>query len=189
MKKMPLFILPATLIVWITGCTSAPSPETLPQPLAAEMQTKAVGIIEAGGIAAIGLGESQSLDLALKKAHANGRIELAKTLQAKLNTLQDDFCLETSLPRDETRSGQFSDAAKIIIAEQIQDRPVQKIKYETVDRTVTAYALFEIDPNVITNALAKHEELYTRLQKTETFERLEKEIKKYRAYKTRRQGK
>jgi len=208
MKKGLLLTVLAGVSVLLAGCsTTAPAPSSAPalvqipaqpeqpeqagqpeqsavQPvLLEEMQKIAAGTIEAGGLAVVGTDKSKSLELALDKAKINGRIELARMLDARLEVLEKIFSEETGVPYDSLLLSGFNSAAKII-KQQIAGSIAQSLKYEATGETFTAYAIMVLDPKVIAEQLAKEKDLYARLQKTKAFATLTQEVKTYEAFKT-----
>ncbi len=207
MKKPLLFTLFTALMALLSSCSTikpvaplvepppeapaaavhpvAPTLESKPEvtsPLLIEMQTISTGILEAGGLAAIGSGGSKSLDLALNRAKANGRIELTRLLTARVEALAQAFAAETGLTTDSLVLSQFSEVSRTIRDQQIAGRVAQTLKYETAADTFTAYALMVIDPSVITNQLAKEKTFFARLQPTKAFQDFDKQLKAYQAF-------
>lgn len=187
--------------VLLAGCSTTTPPLSMPAPvqtaeqsgqpeqpavqpvLLEELQKIAAATVDAGGIAVVGISKSKSLELALDKAKINGRIELARMLDARLEVLEKAFSAETGIPYDSLLLSGFNNAAKII-KQQIAGSVAQTLKYETVGDISTAYAVMVLDPKVIADQLAKEKELYARLQKTKAFAALTQEIKTYEAFKT-----
>jgi len=205
MNKGLLLTVLAGASVFLSGCcstnTTTPPPSSTPvtaqsseqsaqpeqpavQPiLLEEMQKIATGTVNAGGLAVVGIDKSKSLELALDKAKINGRIELARMLDARLEVLEKTFSEETGISYDSLLLSGFNSAAKII-KQQIAGSLAQSLKYEATGETFTAYAIMALDPKVIAEQLAKEKELYARLQKTKAFATLTQEIKTYEAFKT-----
>ncbi|MEI8205419.1 MAG: hypothetical protein WCG03_00915 [Kiritimatiellales bacterium] len=188
--------------VLLTGCSTPPlTPSSVPasvqppeqsgQPeppavrsvLLEELQKIVAGAVEAGGLAVVGTSKSKSLELALDKAKINGRIELARLLDARFEVLEKAFSAETGIPYDSLLLSGFNHAAKTI-KQQVSGSVAQTLKYETADETSTAYAVMVLDPKVIADQLAKEKELYARLQKTKAFATLTQEIRTYETFKT-----
>ena len=207
MIKGLFFTVLTAVTILLTGCTTskpvtpepAPVPVTTPVPesqpeavpevppvvqstLPVEMRELSAGILAAGGLTALGIDESKSLELALNMAKVNGRIELARVLDARFRLLEKAFSEETGIPYDSLFLSGFNNAAGII-KQQIASSLAHTLKYETTGDTFTAYAVMVLDPKVIADQLAKEKELYARLQKTKAFGELTKEIKAYEAFK------
>ena len=203
MNKGLILTVLAGASVFLSGCcstTTTPPPSSTPvtaqsseqpaqpeqpvvQPvLLEEMQKIAAGTVAAGGLAVVGIDKSKSLELALDKAKINGRIELARMLDARLDVLEKTFSEEPGIPYDSLLLSGFNSAAKII-KQQIAGSLAQSLKYEATGETFTAYAIMALDPKVIAEQLAKEKELYARLQKTKAFAALTQEIKTYEAFK------
>jgi len=184
MKKNLPGITCLLMAALLAGCSSTPETKAKAQrPLFNDFQEMSTEVLESGGLAVVGIGESKSLELALNKAKTRGRVELAQMLETKIESLQKDFVEETGLPENAQILSQFSSTAQAITSQQIQGSAAKELKYEIIDGTVTAYALMELNPKIVVNQLAKEEELYTRFRATKAFESLDKEIKEYEAYK------
>jgi hypothetical protein len=201
MRKGLLLTALAVTSILSAGCSTtrppaAPAPEAAPatlQPAATlpdsggasalpvEMRMKTDAINAAGGLAALGTGESKSLDLALNYAKKNGRIELAQRMNAKVEALAKAFSEETGIPYHSLLLSGFNTTAKALDG-QIAASLAQALKYQTDGNTFTAYAIIVLDPKDIAARLAKEPDLYARLQKTKTFEALNQEIKAYEAF-------
>jgi hypothetical protein len=170
--------------VLLAGCSSTPDSKAKAQrPLFNDFQEMSTKVIESGGLAVVGIGESKSLELALNKAKTRGRVELAQMLETKIEALQKDFVEETGLAENAQILAQFSSTAQAITSQEIQGSAAKELKYEIINGTVTAYALMELNPKIVMNQLEKEEELYTRFRATKAFESLDKEINEYEAYK------
>jgi hypothetical protein len=184
MKKFALLIATTAIVALLAGCAGTPDTKAEAQrPLFNEFQEMSTEILESGGLAVVGIGESRSLEIALNKAKVRGRVELAQVLETKIEALQKDFVEETGLAADAQILSQFSSTAKIITSQQIQGSAAQELKYEVIDGVVTAYSLMELNPKLVMDQLEKAEELYTRFRATQAFENLDKEIEDYEAYK------
>ena len=146
------------------------------------MQKLSAGIIEAGGLAVVGIGESKSLELALNKAKVNGRRELARTLTARFELLERAFSEETGIPYDSMILSGFNSAEKAITDQQIAGSLAHTLKYDTTGDTFTAYAVMVLDPKIIVAQLAKEKDLFARLKTTNAFGELDKEAKSFAAF-------
>ena len=135
MKKSVLYFTFIACLIGLSGCSTSPKPlPIVPQTMADEFQQISADIIESGGLAAVGTAQSKSLALALKKAKTDGRIKLADLLELKIETLQRDATKET---------------VQSIIANHIQGIAAKKLEYETTNGLITAYALMDLDPQVL----------------------------------------
>lgn len=169
----------------LSGQPAQPEQPAIQPGLLEEMRKIADGTVQAGGLAVVGTDKSKNLELALDKAKINGRIELARMLDARLEALEKTFSEETGIPYESLLLSGFNTAAKII-KQQIAGSIAQSLKYESTGDTFTAYAIMVLDPKIIAEQLAKEKELYARLQKTRAFATLTQEIKTYEAFKTTR---
>jgi len=184
MKKLLFAITCLITAILLAGCSSTPDSKAKAQrPLFNDFQKMSTKVLESGGIAVVGIGESKSLELALNKAKTRGRVELAQMLETKIESLQKDFVEEVGLAADAQLLAQFSSTSQAITSQEIQGSAAKELKYEIIDGTVTAYALMELNPKLVMNQLAQEEELYTRFRATKAFENLDSEIKEYEAYK------
>lgn len=205
MKKPLFFATLAVAAALLSGCTTTkPAPVVTPVPevpaasapvtteqipvpvtpssLPEEMQKLSAELVEASGLAAVGTGESKSLELALNKAKVNGRKELAQLLEARLTVLENAFSEETGIPFDSLFLSGFNNAKKALTG-QISGSIAQTLKYEATGHTFTAYAIMVLDPKFIADQLANEKELYDRLQKTKAFEALDQEVKAFADFK------
>jgi len=189
MRKLLFWAVCSTLVAGFSGCSSTPEAKKAEaqQPLFEDFQKMSTKILESGGIAVVGIGESKSLEIALNKAKTRGRVELAQLLETKIEAIQKDFVEETGLAEDAKILAQFSSTAQAITSQQIQGSVAKELKYEILEGTVTAYALMELNPKVVMAQLEKEQELYTRFRATKAFENLDQEIKEYEAYKAAQQ--
>ena len=184
MKKVLFFAAHLVLAALFVGCSSPSESKAKAQrPLFNDFQEMSTKVLESGGIAVVGIGESKSLEIALNKAKTRGRVELAQMLETKIESLQKDFVEEVGMAEEAQILAQFSSTAQAITSQQIQGSVAKELKYEILEGTVTAYALMELDPKLIMNQLEKEKELYTRFRATKAFENLDTEIKEYEAYK------
>ncbi|MBI9019957.1 MAG: hypothetical protein JEZ10_01710 [Verrucomicrobia bacterium] len=189
MKKLLFWVVCSAFAAGLSGCSSTPEAKKAEaqQPLFEDFQKMSAKILESGGIAVVGIGESKSLEIALNKAKTRGRVELAQLLETKIEAIQKDFVEETGLAENAQILAQFSSTAQAITSQQIQGSVAKELKYEVLDGTVTAYALMELNPKAVMAQLEKEQELYTRFRATKAFENLDAEIKEYEAYKVAQQ--
>jgi len=135
MKKLLLSALFSALLSGLPGCSSTPEPPTQSTPpLLEEFQVLSAQILESGGLAVIGTARSKSLDIALNKATTDGRIKLADLLELKIKALPEKVAEETR---------------QAIVADHIQSLVAKELNHEIIDDVVTAYALMELDPQIL----------------------------------------
>lgn len=200
MRKGLFFLSLPALIVVLSGCsTPPPPPEPVIEPvivpavpevvetviqstLPAEMRQRTDDITQAGGLAALGIAESKSLDLALNMAKKNGRLELARELNDQMESLAKAFSEETGIPYDSLLLAGFNNAARMITKQTIAGSIATELKYETAGDTTTAYAIMSLDPEIIAAQLAQEPDLYPRLQPSKAFDALNQKIKAYNAF-------
>jgi len=152
-----------------------------------QMQKKATAIIEAGGLATVGIGSSQTINLALDKARTRGRTEIAAMLEARIQALKKDFTEEIGEGADSEYNSLFSTASKTVVSQVLRGTVTKDAKYKTAEGVTTACVLMVQDPKVIADALAAQESaqksLYTRFQASKAFKELEAEVEKYDEFK------
>jgi len=198
MRKGLFLLVLFALTALLAGC-STPARVLKPEPavsattqrvdsvvqssLSTEMQTLADQITQAGGLAALGIDESKSLDLALNMAKKNGRLELARALNTHVEALAKAFSEEAEIPYDSLLLTGFNNTARIITKQQIAGSIAKELKYEQTGDTFTAYAVMVLDPKVIADQFAQEPDLYPRLQPTTAFDALTQEVKTYAAFK------
>lgn len=195
-KRRFLLIVPA-LIGLLTGCSTPPpppAPEPTPEP--AIPQETPVLIVQSplpgemtdeinrnGGLAALGVAESRSLELAMNMAKKNGRLELARILNERVEALAKAFSDETGIPYDSLLLSGFNNTTKTLTG-QIAGSIARILKYESSDEKSTAYAIIVLNPKRIAEQLATETDLFTRLEPTKTYETLTEQIKTYEAFET-----
>lgn len=186
MSKSSLhLIVPCALLFVLAGCSTPPPPEPeAPPTLLMEFQAQAGEVIDAGGLAAVGIGESKSLNIALNRAKAHGRRELARTLNTQIDILRADVSTETGQDLDGIMGTTFRAAGEAIISEQIQRSIATKLQYETIDDVVIAYALMELNPKVIIEEISTEPATYKYFKETQAYESLDQDAKGYEVYQT-----
>ncbi len=169
----------------LSGCAK-------PRPIASErtpfdiIQEKANAITAAGGLAAVGMGSSRTVHLALEKAKTRGRVELAHILESKIDSMRKDFSEEIGEGADSEYNALFTSASRSVASQILRGTVPRDLKYDTAGGMTTAYALMVQDPKVIADAFAaqantaRHQ--YTRFRASQAFEELDKEVKKFEEF-------
>ena len=151
------------------------------------MQEKANAITEAGGLAAVGMGDSKTINLAMDKAKTRGRVELAQFLEVKIDSMKKDFQEEVGEGQGSELNALFTAASKVVTHKIMTGTVPKDIKYEQNAGQVTAYALMVVDPKVLADAFSdqanSQRNMYTRFRASQAFKELDEEIKKYEDFK------
>ncbi|MBL7076851.1 MAG: hypothetical protein ISS31_05205 [Kiritimatiellae bacterium] len=190
MKQVMLVALAALVMATVVGCKST---EVTSQKTPFEiMQEKANAITDAGGLAAVGIGTSRTMSLAMDKAKTRGRTELAHILETKVDSLKKDFTEEIGEGESAEYNALFSAASKSIAHQILRGTVPKDIKYETTGNTTTSWALMVQDPKVIADAFADQKNsakaLYTRFRASQAFAELDNEVKKFEEFKAQDGG-
>ncbi len=153
------------------------------------IQEKANAITSAGGLAAVGIGSSRTVHLALDKAKTRGRTELAHIMETKVDSLKKDFSEEIGSADGAEVNELFSAASKHVAHQILRGSVPKDLKYDTKDNMTTAWALMVVDPKVIADAFANQKNssrhLYTRFRASQAFAELDAEVKKFEEFKSK----
>jgi len=185
MKRAVVFVACAVLVGMVAGCRSpkAKSDKTI----FGMMQEKANAITEAGGLAAVGIGTSKTINIALDKAKTRGRVEVAQIMEVKVDSMKKDFSEEVGEGQGSELNALFTAAAKVVTHKIMTGSVPKDLKYEQADGQIQAYALMVIDPKVIADAFNdqsnSQKAMYTRFRASQAFNELDQEIKKYEEFK------
>lgn len=141
---------------------------------------------DANTIYAVATAESRDLQLAINKAVADGRNNLAQQMEVKFSGMTKRFQEETGLGGDAELLDQFTQAYKGIVNTTINgSRPAKQEFEPTTSGGYRAFVLMELPIGQASQALMQRvkaqEQLYTRFRATQAFEELNKEIEKYEA--------
>lgn len=151
------------------------------------IQEKANAITAAGGLAAVGMGSSRTVHLALDKAKTRGRTELAHIMETKVDSLKKDFSEEIGAGKESEVNELFSAVSKHVAHQILRGSVPKDLKYDTKDGMTTAWALMVVDPKVVADAFASQKNtarhLYTRFRASQAFAELDEEVKKFEEFK------
>ena len=187
MKRVLVSVSAVVIACMFAGCAgpgksvdSAQSPFEL-------MQEKANMVTEAGGLAAVGIGTSRTVSLALDKAKTRGRTEIAHIMESKIDSLKKDFQEEIGEGESAEYNALFSAASKTVAHQILRGSVPKDLKYDTKDGITTAWALMVQDPKVIAAAFEDQantqRHLYTRFRASQAFSELDEETKKFEEFK------
>jgi hypothetical protein len=171
------------MVMWLSGCqTAGPVDPYL------EMQRKAEKIRSAGGIAAAGMGDSRSQDLACDKAQVRARAEIGRILTLKISSLQKDFREEVGEAKMAEYNALFSEATKVLVSTELRGSVLKDIKYVTEGDQIRAYVIMVMEPKLVADYFAKEGQTYSRFRASQAFKELDEEVKKYEAFKLADKG-
>jgi hypothetical protein len=150
-------------------------------------QDKAAAISAAGGLAAVGIGQSSVVSLALEKAKNAARAEIAHTIQTKVDSLRKSFQEEVGEGQGSEVNALFSAASKSFTSQELHGTVVRDSEFVSEGGQTMAYVLMVQDPKVVADAFAAQANtqraLYTRFRASQAFGELDAEVKKYEEFK------
>jgi len=187
MKKCVAGLVVAGVAVSLAaGCASAPR-TTSDKDVFGALQEKAAKITSSGGLAAVGIGESRTIALAIDKAKVRARTEMAHIISTKVDSLRKQFAEEVGEGKGSEVNALFSSADKHLASQELSGTAPTDIKYQTKDGVTTAYALVEQNPKILAaameNAGQQNKNMYTRFRASQGFKELDEEVKKYEEFK------
>ena len=169
------------------GCRSSKTVWSKDTPFG-KMQKRATEVIEAGGLAGVGVDVSQSPQTAMDKAKLSARLELAQIIETKVELLRKDFVEEIGEAKTDEYNALFSSTAKAVASQILHGTVPVDIQYRTKDGRTEAWVLVVQTPEILENALANQASaqraMYTRFRASEAFKELQKEIAAFEKYKS-----
>lgn len=175
----------------LTGCASK-KPNVV-SGVFGKMQSEASKISENGGLAAVGMGESRSMPLAIEKGKTDARNELAAIINTKVDLLRKRFVEGVGEGKSEEINALFSSAAKQLTSAEIQGTVPKDIQTDALEGGITrAYVLMVQNPKILAaameNAGQANKSLYNRFRASQAFNELDAEVKKYEDFKKQQGG-
>jgi len=132
--------------------------------------------------------QSKDMQLAVEKATTDGRAEIGRQVEVKLNGLQKKFDEEVG-SSNTTLLQMFTAATKTIVSTTLTGSKVIKKEVFKDDGTYRAYVLVQYPVGAAAEALSQQlkskEELYTRYRASQAFKDLDEEVKKYDEWKAK----
>lgn len=130
------------------------------------------------------MGESTRMGVALKKAKAQARADLAQQMGARVQNLEKLFFEEVGTDVQSELLEQFTSVTKIITSETLHStQEKEKEVQELEDGIVRVYVLMTLPIGSANQALMSklkaNEHLYTRFRASQAFEELDADIKAY----------
>ncbi len=186
MKRVAGLVVCSVAAVMMAGCAKPHKVASQKTPFEV-IQEKANAITAAGGLAAVGVGSSRTVNLALDKAKTRGRTELAHIMETKVESLKKDFSEEVGTADGAELNELFSAASRHVASQVLRGAVPKDLKYDTQGGMTTAWALMVVDPSVIADAFANQantaRHMYTRFRASQAFDELDKEVKKFDEFK------
>ena len=184
MKRSIMGVLSLAVCVSFSGCKSAP-PVASDHSVFGYMQEQSAKLIEDGQLAAMGIGKSRQIDIAVARAKLDARVKLAQSISTKIENLQEAFVEEIGEAESSEINQLFSSATKQITSQVLEGTvPVIEKYDEGVNGVQIAYVLMVQDPTIVDSLLKNNDaskHLYERFRASKAFERLDKEIQEYEA--------
>jgi hypothetical protein len=126
---------------------------------------------------------SQDMQLALDKAVTDGRAEIGRQTEVKVQGLQKRFDEEVGLNSDAKLMSQFTQANKTVVSTSLSGSRVRSQELCQDGAMWRAYVLVEYPIGAANEALVqqirKNNELMTRLRSSQAFKELEADAQKY----------
>jgi hypothetical protein len=130
---------------------------------------------------------SQDMQLAINKATADARAEIARQVEVKVNGLQKRFMEETGAGDNAQLLSMFTEATKTVVSVALTGSRVAKQKTQKEGNGWRAYVLVEYPVGALNQALQQQiknrEELYTRFRASQAYKELDDEVQKYEEWK------
>ena len=134
---------------------------------------------------------SRDLQLAVDKAKAAGRNDIAQQLNLRFSSLAKRFQEEVGIEEDSELLDQFTQAYKAVTDEVLVGTRARQQDVQAEGSVYRAYVLMDMPVGAASEALLARlrarEQAYTRFRSTQVFEELEQEVAKYQEWK-REQG-
>lgn len=134
-------------------------------------------------------GTSQDMQLAINKAEVEGRANIGRTLELKMNSLQKKFEEEVGAAENSTLLQQFTQATKAVVSITLSGSSIKEKKLIQDGNIWRAYVLIQYPlgeaNQTLLSQIKKNEEMYTRFRSTQAFDELDKEVQKYDEFKTK----
>lgn len=180
MKRTAFTLLALTVCIGFSGCKSTPKMDS-DKSMFDVMQEEVAKITDKGGMAALGLGESSSVQVAITKAKMDARKNLAQLVQVKIENLEKAFVEEIGEASGSEINELFSSATKQITSQTLQGTAPKMQKSDTNEGVTTAYILMVLNPEIIDASLKNNntKHLYERFRASKAFAELDEEIKEF----------
>lgn len=182
-------LLAATLLL-ASACASAPSRSATPAEAVSDIPGWFSSVPnDLNFIYAARTAESRDMQLAVNKATTDGRAELARQMEVRMQGLSKRFQEETGLGADAQMLDQFTTATKEVLNQTLNGSRVSKQELRSNGATFRAFVLVELPVGAASQALRDrlraNEQMMTRFRATETFRELDAEVQRYEEFQRR----
>ncbi len=130
---------------------------------------------------------SRDIQMAINSAREGGRVEIARQLETKINSMFKRFREEVGADEDAEFLSQTTDVSKSVTSKVLSGSRAAKTKSIKEGMIFRAYVLVEMpigDANTaLMGAIKKQEHMYTRFRASQGFQELENDVEKYEEYK------
>ena len=127
------------------------------------------------------------MQMAINSAKEGGRVEIARQLETKINSMFKRFREEVGADEDTEFLTQTTDVSKSVTSKVLSGSRAAKTKSVKEDMVFRAYVLVEMPIGAanaaLMDAIKKQEHMYTRFRASQGFQELEDEVEKYEEYK------
>ncbi|MCD6161406.1 MAG: LPP20 family lipoprotein [candidate division Zixibacteria bacterium] len=135
---------------------------------------------------------SRDMGLATSKAATDGRNDIAKQMEVRIQSLTKSFNEEIGLDEDAELLSQYTEAVKEVVSQTMVGSKVTKKEIKKEGNMYRAYVLVELPIGEANAALMQkikaNNNMYTRFRASQAFEDLDKEVEKYEQFKKEQGG-
>jgi hypothetical protein len=174
--QMKRFILPMVLTIVIIGCGSKKAPYfpfDIPD--------------NPNYLYAPATATSKDMQHAINIAKEEGRVEIARQLEARVSAMFKRFIEETGSGTDAELLQQTADVSKSVVSTMLYGCRAKKEDVKREGKLYRAYVLMEVPIGEANEALMAQikarEHLYTRFRAAQAFKELSEEVKRYEEFK------
>ena len=151
-----------------------------------DLQDMTNGIIEGGGVAAVGQGISKRQDLAKKKAVTDAQGQMAEIFSTKVQKMKKMFVEEIGSADDSEINEAFTDVTKTLSSTVLKGAITKKVKYmrDKETKQFTAGVVVAVEPNKVNMSIFdemqnKKPKMYERFRASKAYDELKSEMENY----------
>ena len=127
------------------------------------------------------------MQMSIDKAANEGRADIARQLEDKVNSLEKRFREEVGTGENAQYIEQFTSANKQITSNVLVGSKIKEQQFFQTGSNWTAFVLMELPlgamKEAMLNQIKKNEQMYTRFRATQVFKELDDEVQKYDEWK------